>query len=211
MAAVGVLFTIILKNIKSRSDPVGLILFLTPIMILISGLYGAELFIRTYLFILPAVIYFAIKLLKIKLISVVFCFALIFIVPLNIIATYGNAKVDVLSPGEIAYWHFMQEKAGTGDILGGVRIYYPDYTYDGEYYSKYIWTNNSFINTTKKIQPAQYVHIGKLDESRFEYYYDDTKTMSGIKSLIINSDTYHLIYDNYDAKIYLNENGNPKH
>ncbi|NQT74337.1 MAG: hypothetical protein HQ553_16470 [Chloroflexi bacterium] len=91
---------------------------------IISGSYKWELIQRTYIFMVPAIAYFGVKLLKYKITAIVLTILLIVGIPLHFVTQYGNALVDNVSPAESRGTYFFHEHTTQGFLTGAI-VHFP--------------------------------------------------------------------------------------
>ena len=212
-SAIFVIITIIgfilSRKYKDERDHAILFIEIPAVIVLVSMLYGNEYWIRTFLFSLIPMAYFSVKLLKTRITAYIFCLILIIAVPFSTVSFYGNAIDDYQPRGEVAYWHFMNENATNGELVGGLKIrskgfinnvddrFLPNYKQVITYPNK-----TSVITPQYKHASMQYIHIGDVDEAKYNYYYNDLKTIPEILKEMENSQIIDLTYTNPNVNLY---------
>ena len=184
------------RKYKEQYDNFVILLVIPAGLILISMVYGNEFWMRAFLFSLLPMAYFSVKLLRYKFTATILCVVFLVAIPLSILAFYGNASIDYLPKGEIAYWHFMVEHTAHGNVMGGIPI-----TYLGYQNTILMPVNKDQIVANLNSddnQPTipQYIHVGDTDDNYTQYYYNDFATIPKIQSVINNSTTFNLIHMN---------------
>jgi len=190
---------------KDKADRAILALTAVPIIVLLSGLYGWELLMRAYLFALVPIGYFSVKLLNHKASAVILCLLLLTAIPLNIIAHYGNAAIDYIPRGEVAYWHFVKDNISGGYLTGG-----PDdfMGFDGctnVDFNQLHWEDDMLVGEALKSDEPHYVNIGKYDQSMYEFLYNDSQFIPETQTRLESSAHYNLIYVNPGLSSYMKE------
>jgi hypothetical protein len=188
---------------KEKSDYLVLLVIIPSFFILLSMVYGNEFWIRAFIFSLMPIAYFSIKLLKTKISAVVFCLLILVVLPLNTISHFGSVTVDYQPSGEIAYWHFTVNNSIPGDVLGGTRIYYPDYSYTRDYLDTESLKNGKYILKPFNSDRPQYFHVGYVDSRIYEFNRNDTSLVPQTHIMLEQSSYYSLIYNNPDVDLYV--------
>lgn len=189
---------------KDKADRSILALTAVPIIVLLSGLYGWELLMRAYLFALVPIGYFGVKLLNHKASGVILCLLLLIAIPLNIVAHYGNAAIDYIPRGEIAYWHFVQDNIGESYLTGGPELIGGAGHYNVDFRQLH-WEDDMLVGEALKNDRPHYVNIGKYDQSMYEFLYNDSQFIPETQARLDSSTHYNLIYVNLDLSLYMSE------
>jgi hypothetical protein len=189
---------------KDKADRSILALIAVPIVVLLSGLYGWEALMRAYLFALVPIAYFGVRLLNHKAGVVILCLLLLIAIPLNLVAHYGNAAIDYIPAGEIAYWDFVQDNIGESYLTGG-----PDFIgFNGctnVDFSQLHWEDDMLVGEALKNDRPHYVNVGKYDQSMYEFLYNDSHFIPETQAHLDSSIHYNLIYVNLDLGLYMSE------
>lgn len=202
---IGLIGFLISIKFKDKADFPMLSLFIPAAFVLFSMFYGYEFWQRVFLFSLAPVSYFAVKMLRANISAGVLCSLLLVLLPLNIISHYGYAATDYEPPAERAYWHFAAENSPPGDVFGGTRIYYPDFTYSKFYLDKAAWKDGVFVLNDPSNSRAQYVHVGATDRASFEFYLNDSSSVPRLQTALEESPAYSLIYANPSVNLYFHQ------
>ena len=205
VAVLGLTGFLLSRKYRDKADLPVLALLVPAVFVLLSMLYGSEFWARTFLFSLVPVSYFAVKMLRSKTGSLVLCTLLLAALPFSIISHYGFAAIDNEPPAERAYWHFAAGNTVKGDVFGGTRIYYPDYTYSKFYTDKADWEEGLLVFPTLSNSLAQYVHVGETDSAVYGFSLNDTGTVPETRTMLEGSPYYSLIYANTGTNLYFHQ------
>jgi len=203
---IGLSGVIISRKFKEKADNTVLALAIVAIFMTFTGLYTFELIMRTYMFVLVPIGYFAVKLLNSRITSGILCLVLLVALPLHVITHYGNAVRDTVPRGEIAYWHFIRKNTKGGYLIGGLRP--REYSYAGYYkidFQQLVWNNNLFTSDSIKGDEPQYINAGSYEQSIQEFNYDNTRVIPETRARLKKSNRYNLIYTNRDVNLYIGE------
>jgi len=179
----------------------------------VAGLvsYGGEVVMRVYFFSLILLAYLGSYLILSKRTFIIFMIFLIAIAPtLNIISTYGNEKMQYISPGEIMGADFLYENADKGYIVGG----YPwsVYKFSGDVYNTvFYWRANESFSNYQKIM-LEKVNISPLyllvidgDRTRYQLRTDTSSEEFDLYHRKVDSSkSYIKIYSNPKFDVYSN-------
>ncbi|RJO62663.1 MAG: hypothetical protein C4542_02710 [Dehalococcoidia bacterium] len=205
IAVMGLAGFLLSRRFKDKSDFPLLSLMASATLVLFSMLYGSEFWLRALLFALVPLSYFAAKMLRRKTSAAVMCALLLALLPFNIISHYGFAAVDYEPPAERAYWHFAVETAPPGDVFGGTRIYYPDFTYSRFYPAETSWKDGLLAFPTPSNNPVQYVHVGQTDRAAYRFALNDSLSVAQTQNELEGSASYSLIYANPSVNLYFHQ------
>ncbi len=205
VALIGILGFLFSRKYRDNADRTVLSLLGPAFLILFSMLYGAEFWARVFLFSLIPVAYFGVKMLRSKLGATILSLLVMAALPLSIISHYGFAATDYEPPAERAYWHFMTQNSIVGDVFGGTRIYYPDYTYSRYYLDEADWEEEKLVFPIPSGCVVQYVHAGTTDEAVYEFSLNDYSAVTEMQNRLEISPYYSLIYANPSAQLYFQQ------
>ena len=93
--------------------------------LIISEAYEWELIQRAYIFMVPVIAYFGVKLLNHKTTAIILTVLLVVALPLKFISFHGNAIVDYVSPAEIRGVYFVHERHTTQSYVTGNIVHFP--------------------------------------------------------------------------------------
>jgi hypothetical protein len=185
-------------------------------LLIIAFAYGGELFQRLYLFSLLPLAYFASRALKLKF---VLCLAVIFFMiaapSLNVIAHFGNEKMDYVPPSEAVGVSFLFGATTHGHVIGGA-LHIGDFR-DLNYRNNYSFTSFDEI-MSRNSSSSLWTERKILTEDRFvcisyeatTFYSLFSKNPSSafigdIQGNITQSTSYNLLYSNPSFSIYYSE------
>ena len=205
IAISGIILSLKFKD-KDKADRSILALTAVPIIVLFSGIYQLEALERAYLFALVPIGYFGVKLLNHKASSVILCLLLLIAIPLNIVAHYGNAAIDYIPRGEIAYWYFVQDNISKSYLTGGHTSQFMGYAgYTKVGFSQLQWEDGMLVGKALKNDRPHYVNVGKYEQSMYEFLYNDSQFIPETHARLDSSTHYNLIYVNLDLNLYMSE------
>jgi hypothetical protein len=193
------------RKFKDKADFPVLSLLIPAALVLFSMLYGGEFWARVFLFSLAPLSYFAVKMLRSTVSAAILCSLLLLLLPLNIISHYGFAATDYEPPAERAYWHFATAMDIPGDVLGGTRIYYPNFTYSKYYLDKTVWQDGLLVLKSQSNNRVQYVHVGEIDHANYEFNLNDSVSVRMTQNELEDSLFYSLIYANPSVNLYFHQ------
>lgn len=191
---------------KDKADRSILALTAVPIIMLLSGLYGFELLLRAYLLALVPIGYFGVKLLNHKASGAILCLLLLIAIPLNIGAHYGNAAIDYIPRGEIAYWYFVRDNIGESYLTGGLSPQFMAYAgYTKVDFDQLQWEDDMLVGEALKNDRPHYVDVGEWDQSAYGFLRDEPEFIPETHARLESSAHYNLIYVNPDLSLYISE------
>jgi hypothetical protein len=205
VALTGITGFLFSRKYRDKADKAVLSLLVPAFLILFSMLYGAEFWARVFLFSLIPVSYFGVKMLRSRFGTTLLSLLILLALPMSTVAHYGFAATDYEPPAERAYWHFMAKNSIVGDVFGGTRIYYPDYTYSKYYLDEAGWENGALVFPVESGNGVQYIHTGTVDEAVYEFTRNDCTSAPEMKDRLDNSPYYSRIYANPDVELYFRQ------
>ncbi|MBI5001007.1 MAG: hypothetical protein HZB92_05715 [Euryarchaeota archaeon] len=165
---------------------------ITPIFLFV---YGVEIVQRAYLFCsLPLAVLVAIGLDRKKFFAFIIAFSL-FAVPLHILATYGNEKVDYISPSEIAGAEFVFNHIQRGNIIEGGS------SDQGQYVENFFRNNLKYWQKNRDTMNESYL-IYSSSSSNFETWYSGDSAYEQSIQRVINNFKPDKIYSTKGYEIY---------
>ena len=177
--------------------------------IVVGAGYGVELYQRFFIFLLPAMAYFGVKLLHFRAIAVILCIVLLIALPLSFVARYGNQTIDYLTPAYLSGADFFQDNTTHGYVTGENPIGRME---NREYYNtKYTlkgleWENDKLVRVGSRIDPSpHYVCISNHDRAMYTFYYDEPQFIDEIASSLNAATNCNLIYANPGLSLYVHE------
>lgn len=203
--------------------------------ILLAGIqsYGGEIFLRTYLFALPAVILFVAAILVFPFTRLLRGMAIgslsVALLMLFVFARYGNAKLDYFSPQEVAAMQELYRFAPRGSLLlaGSGNLPWHFKAYHGYGYSTIdelrAWENGSTSQPSvdrvaaaaaheMRAYPGKAYLIFMRSMEPWEAYQDPGRAgeLARVQQAARRLGVFRLVYRNEDATIYvLSRNNRP--
>jgi hypothetical protein len=203
-ALLGAIFGFITKeNIKRDIFIIIIFAGIGAVAILISGSYQFELVQRLYIYILPAILYFVIKLLN-KKTTVILIVLLLASLPLHYIYQLGNAESDFITSADVSAANFFFDNTHLGTVIGaqlvnpiGSMKNQEDYTITPLRQLK--WSNNTPLINSNSIC---YIYLRKNDEEIYHFLYNDSSLIVATRNHLNHGDNFDLIYINSSYIMY---------
>lgn len=167
--------------------------------------YSHELYQRLFIFLLPVMAYFGVKLLHLRTTAVVLCLLLLVALPLAFISKYGNQKMDYLSPSHLSGVDFFHEKTSDGYVVGGLplgRVRNSDRYRSSYSFGDLEWQDSELVPFGSRAIP-RYVCISNHDRATYEFYYDMAQIVDDAESSLATSTNCSLVYANGDLSLYV--------
>ncbi|MGB2799010.1 MAG: hypothetical protein WBC82_04110 [Dehalococcoidia bacterium] len=177
--------------------------------IVVGAGYGVELYQRFFIFLLPAMAYFGVKLLHFRAIAVILCIVLLIALPLSFVARYGNQTIDYLTPAYLSGADFFQDNTTHGYVTGenpiGRMKYREEYRFVPSF-EELEWENDELVRVGRRIDPSpHYICISNHDRAVYNFYYDEPQFIDGIESSLQDATNCNLVYANPDLRLYLHD------
>ncbi|MGB2853613.1 MAG: hypothetical protein WBC55_04090 [Dehalococcoidia bacterium] len=177
--------------------------------IVVGAGYGVELYQRFFIFLLPAMAYFGVKLLHFRAIAVILCIVLLIALPLSFVARYGNQTIDYLTPAYLSGADFFQDNTTHGYVTGenpiGRMKYREEYRLVPSF-EELEWENDELVRVGRRIDPSpHYICISNHDRATYTFYYDEPQFIDGIESSLQDATNCNLVYANPDLRLYLHD------
>ncbi|BAQ34197.1 hypothetical protein ABFB50_04820 [Dehalococcoides sp. THU3] len=202
LAVLGVLLSL---KYRHRFDFSLLALEGVAMVILCSMLYGSEFWTRAFLFSLVPIAYFAAKLLRNRLTTLVMVAALLVAIPGHLLAHYG-AVSDMVSRFDVAAWQYLENYTLRGYVSGGISYIKPDYL--NLSLKKLDWQDGLLVSQGYTGRYPQYLQMGRSTDVDWVYYNGDNRYVSALEAELEGSAKYGLIYQNGEMSIYFNQGAN---
>ena len=176
--------------------------------------YGAEITHRIFLFELPVMAYFGVKLLKHKAAALTLCILLIILLPVHFISHYGGEITEYMSPGEIAGSYFFRDHTTHGVIIGGQTMgkikYAERYSRQGGMWlegSDFGYPEGDIVGYLEGLPPGypHYVAITPSDKGAMDFNYNDLQFWDRVQTLLDNAPGCNFVYVNPDVNLYFHE------
>lgn len=179
--------------------------------VVVGGSYLHELFQRVFVFVLPVIAYFGVKLLQGRATAVALCLFLLVAAPLSFVAKYGSQSMDYLSPGYFAGAEMFHQKTQGGYVIGGAPIgslkYYERYGKDLGY-GALEWRDGELVRFGTLGDPdiaPRYVIISDHDRAVMDFYYNSPQAATEITAAMEASTNCSKVYANPDLVLYILE------
>lgn len=173
--------------------------------------YTHELYQRFFVFFLPVIAYFGVKLLHLRATVVLLCLLLLLALPLAFVAKHGNQTMDYLSPGYFSGASFFQDNTSGGYIVGGSPLgsmkyyerYKPDFSFDDLQ-----WQDDKLVpfgyGGPFDVAP-RYICISSHNRAMYSFYYNEPQLIDHIESSLNATVNCDLVYANRDLRLYVDE------
>jgi hypothetical protein len=207
-----------LSSRKFRSDSNLAALAVTGgiLLMLPFGFYSGEMITRTFLFILPVLAFFCVKLLKTKIFASLFVIMLIVVIPFSIIVVHGNEAVENVTSSQRTYWNFIVDKTTQGYFTGGGMIWGWSLDYAGKQYydpvitappvqSAYSWRDAVYAGQWPPAGINGYIALSSYEEEMYKITDGDNNFMPELRSWLNYSANYNLIFSGGDVTTYMHE------
>jgi hypothetical protein len=184
------------------------------VLLVISGAYAHELIQRAYFYVIPAIAYFGVKLLKNKTAAIILTILLVTALPLRFIAHYGNAIVDSISPSESRGAYFFHEHVRQGYFTGAFIVFPLGFMENRENYHFVSWERLKWENGEihSPLGYPHYIYFRPIDQAIFDFI--GFSAVAGIteKGIVMwsemrqnidNATNSALIYANPGISIYM--------
>jgi hypothetical protein len=207
VAVIGVFLTWIRRNNNINDTTVLAIIVGSAIIGIIVGAgYGHELYQRLFFFLLPAGVYFAVRLLHSKVAAVMLCALLIIMLPVAVIAKYGNQKLDHLSPAYYSATAFLYDNSSHGSVTGISRLKNLE-NYDYWYtYEKLEWQNDKLVYDGGRYDlTTHYISIDDHNRQLYTYFFDEPQFYDDTSISVANATNCNLVFTNNDYSLYIHE------
>jgi hypothetical protein len=180
------------------------------VFILPFQVYQNELFSRLLLYIMPVLAYFAVRLLRTRTTALLLVSLLLVALPFGVIALHGNQMIDNVSPGQRAYWRFLEHKTTRGSLgLGGIPMTWT-FGHPDRYVSGFDWIAFYGSRWQERLQTRGWVEWGMPNYLGFTAYENAGFLLwadypGATSELIAQANQiieYNLIYNNGEAVGY---------
>ncbi len=172
--------------------------------------YSHELLNRFFIYLLPALAYFSVKLLHYRFTLVVLSCLLIFCLPLSFISQYGNQAMDNLTKGDMSGTHFFNEYSINGlvESTGPLGLMQQSEKYHFLSYDDLKNTGNqvsiptAYWNIDHREYLTNYISISSRDKNYFEYYVNEPELLPKLQNLLEMTNYCNLTFINPSMRIY---------
>ena len=176
---------------------------------LIAAVYGTEMFMRAYLFLLPVLACMAARMLESRWTAVVFCALTIAACPLSVVALHGNSSVDDVTPAQRAYWGFLRSDTQSGHLAGGgipmewTLGYAGRYTYDWDLRHSPDWEQELREASWVKPGVPNYLAITNYERAIYSLMLGMPDAADAMVNWLDASSSYDRIYSSGEVTGYM--------
>lgn len=169
----------------------------------LGGYIAHEIFVRSFIFVLPLISFYTSKMLHSKYLTILLIVFFIFIIPLRIIALYGNQKIDYYSPSQFAavnfYKYYGHEESSVTDIypINEARREIVNVPLEKIYFND----NQIIINSDIRLS-NHYLGVFNNKINYFEYYLNDHDFIKKLYEKIQGANNSNLVYNNNKNNIF---------
>ncbi len=194
---------------KSTSDGTFLAIGAGILLMVPFSLYQSEFFMRVYLFGLPVLAYFGVRLLRNRASAILLILAVLIAIPLSIISLHGNQAMDRISPGQRAYWHFLEDKTQSGHLAGGGIVMEWTFGYAGRYTKDWTLLDEAdwhqYLPTGEWLRHDKPNYVAPTDYEQlvYELVRGDPSYVREMREWLARSPDYHLIYQDPETRAYI--------
>ena len=198
------------KELKTTISLLAITVAPLPLIIL-SGFYASEMLNRVYAFVLPGMAYFGARLFDTnkRVVATVLCLLLFLIIPLNLIATYGNAERDYFSPGQRQGMFFFHEKTSQGLVFGAKPIgQFKNIEHHANIRLDRLlkWKDSRLASPKLMRQYLPYfIGISRQDRALYGWFLGETNFIPEMEQRLQDAVSWDFIYNNPDLKLYIYE------
>jgi hypothetical protein len=202
------------KNKQNRYIDVWVLSTMVAISILtitIGSGYSHELFNRFYLYLLPGLAYFGIKLLNHRVLTVILSVILIIGLPLAFISQYGNQAMDYLTPANLNGINFFHEETSHGwvDNAGPMgKLKNTEQYRDFKDYNELVNADGQLEiiirswNGTAWDYFPHYISFSTSDKAYYSFYVNQPELLNQLQQSLDVADNCNLIFSNPDMQLY---------
>jgi len=175
-------------------------------VVVLGTVYGTTLFQRFLLFLMPAIAYFAVKLLHSRITAVLLGLFMLVALPLSFIGMYGNQATDYIPPACLTGANFFQDNTDHGFVTGAMpigRMKYQEAYYFKTYDEGLQWQDDRLVSLGGSL--PHYICIGSIERAKYAFLYDKPDFVDEVQSKLEASTNCNAVYANPDMTLYLDE------
>jgi len=210
LGTIGIVGGILSTRTSNHQDRLFFALVAGIILMLPFGFYQYEFIERIFLFMLPVLAFFGIKLLRIKVLGIILIMILIVCIPFSVISFYGNQTIDNVSLNQRAYWNFLREKTVSGALLGGG---IPPGGWTMGYKDRYLIQFGVLTNVLKGdnipltgwqiTSMPNYFALSDFEQAYLAFIRNNAESVPKTNDLLFKSLDYNFIYENNEVTTYV--------
>jgi hypothetical protein len=175
--------------------------------------YSHELFNRFFLYMLPAFVYFGIKLLHFRLTVTLLVLILIIGLPLSFISQYGNQAMDYITPGNVDAAKFFNKHSAHGVITGtgplgsmqNAEGFKTESAIDLHIKDNNIDLSTSIWQAWSLFDIPHYINVDDHNLAQMDFYFNKPETLPNLEKTLEDTPHYNVIFNNPDMRLYINE------
>jgi hypothetical protein len=182
--------------------------------IIIGSGYSHELFNRFFIYFLPVLVYFSVKLLDFRFTAALLAILLIIGLPFSFVSQYGNQEMDYLSSANINGVYNFQQYTSHGEITGAgpaglmrnAEAYHTSsiddiYNDNGDLDIKFRnWAGDPYAYL------PHYVNFDNCFRARMDFYLNKPEVLLNLQKSLDTISHCNRIFSNPDMDLYLGEN-----
>ncbi|MCL0074186.1 hypothetical protein M1O50_04875 [Dehalococcoidia bacterium] len=226
------------KNRETHLTIFAMALGIVVIASIIAFSYRHEIIDKTYLFGIPLIAYFGVKLLNHRVTAILLCLFLLVAPPAYIASHYSNQFTDLVSPANLkGLYFFNQYAASKGTLTGNYEswgslrwseplaaayqsepvAFVPNYRflehpeeYRGALFEQLQFENNK-VSCSDEVQVIypHYIAVSRRDKGIYYWNWDKLDFINEIEASLNNATNCNLVYVNPDMKLYIVEGSSP--
>jgi hypothetical protein len=183
--------------------------------ITIGSGYSHELFNRFYLYLLPGLAYFGVKLLSHRRLTIILSVVLVVGLPLSFISQYGNQAIDYLNRASLNGIYFFHDKTAYGWVhnagpmgkLKNAEQYHEFSDYNELFNSagQLEIVTRSWNGTFWQYFP-HYISMSIFDKTYYSFYVNQPELLSELQTTLDATNISNLIFSNPDMQLYCSQN-----
>lgn len=179
--------------------------------VVVGAGYRHELYQRFFVFLLPALTYFGVKLLRVKPAAALLVLALAACPCLTLVAKYGNQDIDYLSRSYRSGADYFQERTVGGHLIAELPVgrmanygqYHFAYSHDA--YEDVQREGDHVVLNIDTGQTPQYVCISNHDRAEMAYFWDEPQIIDEVEDSLASNTDFNLVYINNGMSLYVHE------
>lgn len=210
---IGGIITFRFKRDKFNDVPILIITISCAIIAVIIGSgYRQELVLRFFLYLLPFISYFGIKLLHNKISYMILIICMIIVLPLSFISLHGNQIMNFISPANLSGYFAFHDKTYEGFVDGHMPFGYiknqekyiilPTYQRTKEDI-KLLVKNSAHVSNNSIIYLPYYICLSNFDRNYEDYFYNKPDLVNNLQSDFEVDNDFNLVFSNSDLVICL--------
>ena len=209
LALIGFLFKKLFKDLANNKGIIITFLGIAIYIFCIGNAYGGELLHRFFLFVLPILIYFLLKIFKRESAKYFLLFVLVIFIPLSIFSRYGMANTNYVSKSRLNSVDFLVNNSSGGQILD-VSDYEPVGIWKNEeryhyYYRSKFQSEDEILAEFDSYASPKFVPIGTVNKEIFHNVENDRISFNNFIESLDNELKYNKIFSSSDTN-YVYEN-----